>query len=125
MTVRPLTDKGVPQPLAPYAPAVWGNAQLYVSGQIALDASTSSLVGDSSPAQLRQALKNVARILEAAGKEPSDVMRVTLYLTDMDSFAEVNEAYQQFFAPPFPARTTVGVASLPLGALVELDLIVG
>lgn len=125
MPRTPLVSDQLPTPVAPYSAAVLGTPQLYVSGQVALDAATGALVGVTVEEQCEKALDNVRLVLEAAGKTEADVLRVQLYLADMKDFAAVNAVYQRFFSSPYPARTAIGVASLPLGALIEIDVLVG
>jgi len=108
----------------PFSAAVRSNGFIYLSGQIGQDPATGKLVVGGVPEQTERILANLALVLEAAGKSFSDVVRAGVYLTDMASFAAMNAVYATHFEPPFPARTTIGVAALPLGALVEIDLVV-
>jgi 2-iminobutanoate/2-iminopropanoate deaminase len=112
-------------PVGPFSPAVAGTPALFLSGQVAEDRTTGAMVGEDAPTQVRQVLANVMAVLAAAGKSEADVLRVGLYLTDMADFAAVNAVYEEFFTPPYPARTAIAVAALPLGALVEADVVVG
>jgi 2-iminobutanoate/2-iminopropanoate deaminase len=116
------SDKLTPS-VGPFSHAVSGGELLYLSGQIGDDAATGRLVTGGVAAQTEQALRNLAAVLEAAGRTLDDVVRVGVYLTDMTSFAAMNEVYARHFAQPYPARTTIGVAALPLGAAVEIDLV--
>jgi reactive intermediate/imine deaminase len=111
--------------IAPFSVAVTGAPTLFLSGQVGLHPDTGGLNGDDAAGQLRQALANLGDVLQAAGKTEADVLRVGLYLTDMADFAAVNEVYADFFSKPYPARTAIAVAALPLGALVEVDAVVG
>jgi len=120
--VRPDPDAA---PVGPFSPAVAGTPTLFLSGQVAEDRATGQMVGEDAATQVRQVLTNVMAVLAAAGKTEADVLRVGLYLTDMADFSAVNAVYQEFFSTPYPARTAVCVAGLPLGALVEADVIVG
>jgi reactive intermediate/imine deaminase len=114
----------------PYAPAAIGTysqavrvgSTVYLSGQIGLDPATMTLV-DGIEAQIKQVLLNLQAVTEAAGGRFSDLVRVTVYLTDLAHFSKVNDAMAANFAAPYPARAAVGVASLPRGALVEIDAI--
>ncbi|HSU15356.1 Rid family detoxifying hydrolase [Longimicrobium sp.] len=116
------SDK-LPPTAGPFSPAVRGAGDsIYLSGQVGTDAA-GKLVGGGVEAQTRQALENLRAVLEAAGRTLDDVVRVGVYLTDMGNFAAMNEVYARFFAQPYPARTTIGVAALPLGAAVEIDLV--
>jgi 2-iminobutanoate/2-iminopropanoate deaminase len=111
--------------IAPFSTAVSGTPTLFISGQVGLHPDTGELAGDDAAGQLRQALSNLGEVLRAAGKSEADVLRIGLYLTDMADFAAVNAVYEDFFSAPYPARTAIAVAGLPLGALVEVDAVVG
>ena len=113
-----------PEPVGPYSQAVTVDGWLYASGQIPLDPETGALVAGGIEAQTRRVLRNLGAVLEAAGGSFADVVRTTIYLTDLGDFAAVNAVYAEAFAgPPSPARATVQVAALPLGAAVEIDCI--
>jgi reactive intermediate/imine deaminase len=118
------TDKIAPA-VGPFAAAVNARGVVYVSGQVALDPRTGKLVAGDVTAQTEQVFKNLAAVLEAAGKSFADVTRVGVYLTNMGDFAAMNAVYAKHFDAPYPARTTIGVAALPLGASVEMDLVAG
>ena len=107
----------------PFSQAVRGGDALYLSGQVGRDPATGRLAEGGVAAQAEQALRNLAAVLEAAGRTLDDVIRVGVYLTDMGDFAAMNEVYARAFEPPYPARTTIGVAALPLGAAVEMDCV--
>jgi 2-iminobutanoate/2-iminopropanoate deaminase len=109
----------------PFSAAVEGTPTFFLSGQVGEDPGTGELVGGGAAAQARQLLTNVMATLAAIGKSEADVLRVGVYLADMADFADVNAVYQEFFTAPYPARTAIGVAALPLGALVEADVVVG
>jgi len=109
--------------VGPYSPAVVTNGTLYCSGQTPIDPQTGKLVVESIAAQTRQCFANLFSVLEAAGVDSSAVVRVGVFLTDMNDFEEMNTAYAEHFSEPYPARTTIGVAALPLGAGVEIELI--
>jgi 2-iminobutanoate/2-iminopropanoate deaminase len=94
---------------------------LYCAGQVPIDPATGELVSGGIADQARRCLENLDAVCRAAGTDLREAARVTLYLTDLAHFAEVGEVYASFFEPPFPVRTTVGVAGLPAGALVEID----
>jgi 2-iminobutanoate/2-iminopropanoate deaminase len=113
-----------PGAVGPYSHAVRSGGLLFCSGQTPLDPATGELVKGLVGDRTRQCLENLAAVCEAAGASLADAVRLTVYVTDMSSFAQVNEAYAAFFAADPPARATVGVASLPLGADVEIDAIV-
>jgi 2-iminobutanoate/2-iminopropanoate deaminase len=112
-------------PPGPFSAAVEGTPAFFLSGQVGEDPRTGELVAGGVGAQARQSLTNVMSVLAAVGKSEADVLRVGLYLTDMADFAEVNAVYREFFTEPYPARTAVAVAALPLGALFEADVVVG
>jgi 2-iminobutanoate/2-iminopropanoate deaminase len=96
---------------------------VFLSGQVGSDPVTGVLVDGGVAAQTEQAIHNVATALEATGRTLDDVVRVGVYLADMGDFNAMNEVYARHFARPYPARTTIGVAALPLGAAVEIDLV--
>jgi 2-iminobutanoate/2-iminopropanoate deaminase len=110
-----------PAPIGPYSQAVVVSGVLYVSGQVPLDPASGELVEGGIAEQARRCLESLDAICRAAGTALSDAARIGIYLTEMASFPEVNEVYAGFFSEPFPVRTTVGVAALPKGALVEMD----
>jgi 2-iminobutanoate/2-iminopropanoate deaminase len=114
----------LPPPVGPFSPAVRGPADaIYLSGQVGVDPATGKLAEGGVAAQTERALANLQAVLQAAGRSLDDVVRVGVYLTDMGEFAAMNEVYGRFFTQPYPARTTIGVAALPLGARVEIDLV--
>lgn len=107
----------------PLSEAVRHDGTIYVSGQGPLDPETGAVLGTSASEQTNRTLDNVARILEEAGSSLDSVVQVTVYLTDMDTYEEVNEAYANRFSEPFPARTAVEVADLPVDIQVELTVV--
>lgn len=109
--------------IGPYSHAVEAGELLYLSGQTPLDPATGRLVEGDAGAQAARCLENLFQVLAAAGLGPDDVVKVNVFLTDMADFAAMNAAYAARFSAPYPARTTVGVASLPLGARVEIELV--
>jgi 2-iminobutanoate/2-iminopropanoate deaminase len=120
---------GAPEAIGPYSHGVIHSREsagglLFCSGQIPLDPSTGELVGDSAGGQARRCLENLGAICDAAGTSLQRAVRVTIYMTDLEAFGEVNEVYGSFFEDEPPARVTVGVAELPRGAYVEIDAIV-
>lgn len=124
MSERDLIDAGsAPAAIGPYSHAVRHGDVVYCSGQIPLDPS-GDLVTDSRAAETTRCLQNLAAVCEAAGTDLTRTIRATIYTTDLGSFAEINEAYGEFFAASPPARAAVGVAELPKGARVEIDAIV-
>src|SRR5687767_10582381 len=109
-----ITSDKLPAPAGPFALAVHGGGLLYLSGQIAQDPATGDLIDGDIAEQTGQVLRNIATVLESAGKDLGDVVRVGVYLTNMAAFAAMNEVYSRHFTEPYPARTTIGVAALPL-----------
>ena len=116
------TDRA-PKALGPYSQAVRSGDNLNLSGQVPLDPATGKLVDGDISAQARRVFDNLRAVLEAAGASFGDVVRVGIYLTDLGNFGAVNEVMKQYFAEPYPARSTIGVAALPLGAAIEIDVI--
>jgi len=108
--------------VGPYSHAAWAGDLLFCSGQTPLDPSTGKLVDGTVADQTRQCFDNLFQILEAAGLGTDDVVSVNVYLTDMSDFVQMNEIYATRFSSPYPARTTIGCASLPLGASIEIGL---
>jgi len=125
MPVTPITSDRLAKPVGPFSPAVREGDRVYTSGQVAQDPATGQLIAGGVAAQTEQILHNLAVILRAADKSLGDVAKVNVYLTDMRDFAEMNDVYAKHFSPPYPARTTVAVAALPLGAQVEIETIAG
>ncbi len=110
-------------PVGPYSHAVDSRGTIYVSGQTPIDPATGGLVRGDMAAQARQCFANLFAVLKAAGLDADAVEKVTVFLTDMNDFQTMNEVYRQQFSEPFPARTTIGVAALPLNARIEIELI--
>ncbi len=115
------TDKA-PAAVGPYAQAVAVNGLVYTSGQIALDPATGELVGDTIEVQAEQVMKNLVAVLEAAGTRPENAGKTLCFLTDMNDFAAFNAVYARYFTQR-PARSCVGVQSLPKGAMCEVEVI--
>ncbi len=115
---------GAPPAIGPYSHAVRAGDLLVCSGQIPLDPVSGEIVGESAAEQARRCLENLTAVCEAAGADLSRAVRLTVYMTDLGAFAEVNEVYGSFFPQDPPARVAVGVAALPRGAQVEIDAIV-
>lgn len=122
MKIAIATDKA-PQAIGPYSQAVRSGQWLFLSGQIGLDPATGELVPGGVMPEAVRVLENLRAVLNGAGASIHDVVRTTIYLVDLGDFSRVNEVYAGFFAAPFPARATVGVAALPRGAHVEIDAI--
>lgn len=121
---RTVMSPDAPAAIGPYVHAVAANGLLFVSGQLPLDTSSGEIVGATAGEQARRALENLRAVVEAGGAALADVVRTTVYLQDIGTFAEVNEVYAGFFAADPPARVALQVAALPKGALVEIDAIV-
>jgi 2-iminobutanoate/2-iminopropanoate deaminase len=119
-----ITALGAPAAVGPYSHAVRTGELLFISGQVPLDPESGELVGDTFSDQARRCLENLAVVAAAAGATLADAVRVTVYLTDMSAFNEVNEVYGTFFETEPPARVAIGVAALPKGAKVEMDAVV-
>jgi 2-iminobutanoate/2-iminopropanoate deaminase len=109
--------------IGPYSAAVESGDLVFVSGQIPLDSGTGKLVEGDIAAQARQSLENLKTILGAAGLSFAHVVKTTIFLTSMGDFAAVNEVYKSFVGEPYPARSTIAVAALPMGAKVEIEMI--
>jgi len=115
--------EGAPPAAGPYSHAVISNGLIFLSGQTPIDPATGQLVESSVGDQTRRCLDNLAVVAAAAGAQLSDAVRVGIYVTDISTFKEVNEAYGAYFESDPPARSTIGVAALPLGADVEIDMV--
>jgi len=109
--------------VGPYSHAVDAGELVFLSGQTPLDPATGQLAGGGIGAQAEQCFRNLFAVLGAAGLSPEDVVKVNVFLVDMADFAAMNAVYERQFARPFPARTTIGVAALPLGARIEIELV--
>jgi 2-iminobutanoate/2-iminopropanoate deaminase len=119
-----ISTEAAPAAIGPYSQAVRHGDVLYCSGQIPLDPASGEKVGASVADEARQCLRNLAAVCEAAGTDLSRALRLTVYTTDLGQFAEINEAYAEFFGADPPARAAVGAAALPKGVRVEIDAIV-
>ena len=113
-----------PKALGPYSQAVRHGSMLFVSGQLGLDPVTNQLMGDDIESQIKQALANGEAICLEAGTSIQHALKLTLYLQDLSDFAAVNQALEANLTAPYPARATIQVAGLPLGALIEIDAII-
>ena len=121
---EPITAFGAPAAVGPYSHAVRTGGLLFCSGQIPLDPDSGEIVGDKPGEQVRRCLENLQAVCAAGGTTLADAVRCTVYVTDLSSFGEVDEAYAEFFAGDPPARVSIGVAALPKGAQVEIDAVV-
>ncbi len=116
------TEKA-PRAIGPYEQAIKFNGLLFTSGQIAIDPATGKLLEGEVSVQTRRVLENLKAVLEAGGSSLDRVIKATVYLTDLSTFSKMNEIYAEYLGHVKPARSTVGVATLPLGASVEIDLV--
>ena len=121
---KTVTADGAPHAVGPYTHAVVSNGLVFCSGQVPLDPNTGKLVEGSIGDQTRQCLENLSVVAAAAGAQLSDAVRMGIYVTDMGTFKDVNEAYGAYFETDPPARSTVGVSALPVGAQVEIDAVI-
>ncbi len=120
---KPVSTEKAPAAIGPYSQGIKAGNLLYVSGQIPIDPVTGSFAGNDIKSQTRQSLTNVKSIVEEAGLGMGDIIKISVFLKDMNSFADMNEVYAEFFEEPYPARAAVEVARLPKDALVEIEAI--
>lgn len=118
---RPITTANAPKAIGSYSQAIETQGTVYLSGQIPLDPATMKRVGGSFEDQLSQVFENLKAVAEAAGGSTADIVKLTIYIADLDDYPKVNEVMEKFFQAPFPARAAIGVAALPLGVPVEVD----
>lgn len=123
MAKQPVHTDRAPAAIGTYSQAVRTGETVYLSGQIPLDPETQELVDGGIDAQIRQVFDNLAAVAEAAGGGLADIVKLTVYLTDLGDFPRVNEIMSQYFDEPYPARAAIGVVALPKGAAVEMDAI--
>ena len=119
-----ITSPELTPPVGPFSQAVKVDGFIYFSGQVGQDPTTGKLVTGGISAETERVFQNLSAVLKAAGKGFNDVVRAGVYLTNMSDYVVFNGIYAKHFDPPFPARTAIGVAALPLGACVEIDLVV-
>ena len=119
-----ISTKAAPAAIGPYSQAVQAGDTVYLSGQIGLDPQSGQLVEGGFEKQVHRAIRNMKAVVEASGGTLGHCVRLTLYLTDLGNFPKANEIMQEYFKAPFPARSTVGVASLPRGAEFEIEAVV-
>jgi 2-iminobutanoate/2-iminopropanoate deaminase len=119
----PISTASAPSAIGPYSQGILAGPLVFVSGQLPVDPVSGQMVTGDIAAEARQALANVRAILEAAGSSLGQVVKTTVFLTDMNDFAVVNAAYAEFFSAPFPARACIAVAGLPKGARVEVEAV--
>ncbi len=121
---HPISTPNAPNAIGPYSQGVHTSSLIFTSGQLPVDPKTESFAGDSIQEQTRQSLKNVQAVLEAAGSSLDNIIKTTVFLSDMNNFGGMNEVYAGFFTEgKFPARSCVEVARLPKDALVEIEAI--
>ena len=118
-----ISTPNAPAAIGPYSQAVRSGNTLYLSGQIPLDPATGEIVPGGIVEQASRVFENLRAVLAAAGASFDDVVRVAIYMTDLGNFAAVNDVMKSHFREPYPARSTIGVAALPRGAAVEIDVI--
>jgi len=123
MTKTILSTERAPAAIGPYSQAVRANGVVYTSGQIGLDPASGELVAGGLEAETRQAFANLAAVAEVAGGTLAHAVKLTLFLTDLSNFTKVNAIMAELVPQPFPARSTVGVASLPKGAQFEVEAV--
>jgi reactive intermediate/imine deaminase len=123
MARRVIQSQGAPAAIGPYSQAVAAGGAVYLSGQVGLDPASGQLVAGGFEAEARRVFENLRAVAEAAGSSLAAAVRVTVYLTDFNQFTIANRVMQEYFSEPFPARVTIGVASLPRGAAIEVDCI--
>lgn len=119
---EPIVTDGAPKPIAPYSQGVDAGDHVFVSGQLGIDPAGEKIPDDVGE-ETRQVLRNIAAVLGAAGLSMNDVVKTTIFMTDFDDYAAMNEAYAEFFAARPPARSTVKVAGLLAGARIEIEAI--
>jgi 2-iminobutanoate/2-iminopropanoate deaminase len=123
MTKQPVSTDRAPKAIGPYEQAIRVGDLVYTAGQIPIDPQTGNFVEGGITAQTRQVLKNLQAVLEAAGSSLDRVVKATVYLSNMSDFGAMNEIYAEYLGRSKPARSTVAVAELPRGALIEIDFI--
>ena len=123
MNKEVVSTAGAPAAIGPYSQGVKTGLVVFLSGQLGLDPRTKELVSQDFEAQVRQSFKNLAAVAKASGGSLGDAVKLTLFLTDLSKFAKVNEIMAEVMPQPYPARSTIGVASLPKGAQFEVEAV--
>ena len=118
-----ITSPELAPPVGPFSQAIEVGGFIYFSGQVGQEPATGTLVAGGIAAETERVFRNLSAVLKASGRSFDDVVRAGVYLTNMNDFVEMNGIYARHFSQPFPARTTIAVAALPLGACVEIDLV--
>ena len=121
--MKAISTQKAPAAIGPYSQAIQVGNLVYTSGQIPIDPATGNFVEGGIKEQTRQSLTNVRAILEEAGLTMANVVKTTVFMADMNDFADMNAVYAEFFAEPYPARSAVAVKTLPKGALVEIEVV--
>jgi reactive intermediate/imine deaminase len=123
MSRQSIHTDSAPQAIGPYSQAVRAGDTVYLSGQVPFDPATMQLVTGDMEVQARRVFENLKAVAEAAGGSLAHAVKLTIFLTDLASFARVNEVMASYFAQPYPARSTIGVAALPRGAQIEIECV--
>jgi 2-iminobutanoate/2-iminopropanoate deaminase len=123
MNKEQVYTKKAPEPIGPYSQAIKINNLVFTSGQIAIDPQTSNFIGGDIREQTKQTIRNIEAILEAAGSDILKVIKVTVYLKDINEFTAMNEVYEEYFGKSKPARSTAESSHLPKDAKIELDVV--
>ena len=121
--MKQIHTDNAPKALGPYSQAIEAGGMVFASGQVPIDPATDQFVEGGIKEQTRQSLTNAQNILREAGTDRHHVVKTTVFISDMDNFAAMNEVYAEFFQQPYPARSAVAVKTLPKGALVEIECI--
>jgi 2-iminobutanoate/2-iminopropanoate deaminase len=121
--MKTISTKKAPAAIGPYSQAIQVGNLVYTSGQIPIDPATGAFAEGGIKEQTRQSLTNVKAILEEVGLTMSHVVKTTVFMADMNDFADMNSVYAEFFTEPYPARSAVAVKTLPKGALVEIEVV--
>ena len=125
MSKSPIHTDQAPAAIGTYSQAVRHGDTVYLSGQIPLDPETMEMVSGEFDAQAHRVFRNLRAVCEAAGSDLDHIVKMTVFLTDLSNFGRVNEIMAEYFSKPYPARAAIGVASLPRGAAVEMDAVLG
>jgi 2-iminobutanoate/2-iminopropanoate deaminase len=123
MQKKSVTSPAAPAAIGPYSPAIGFGNLLFVSGQIPLDPATGNIVGQNAAEQAERCLENLGALLKAGGSSFAQVLKTTIFLTDLADFVSVNEVYARYLPAPHPARSTIQISALPKGAKVEIEAI--
>jgi len=121
--MKAISTQKAPAAIGPYSQAIYVGNLVFTSGQIPINPETGVIVEGGIKEQTRQSLTNVKAVLEGAGLSMGDVVKTTVFMADMNDFADMNSVYAEFFSEPYPARSAVAVKTLPKGALVEIEVV--